>query len=232
MAMSEMTDSMNENKEFHFKDAFKIGYICPFNTLKVKLSLDWLENVVEVDWAVVFLAVGGNYISYRSIFDFALDQLGDSSEKAVQELALSAYESHPDYSVADSYVNRIMSEIDLEMWALAFLKLFFAILKWFCTNVDIAEKDYQYQLDCLCYDFCEIEIKDKAVDFPYLSVCNIVDDIDVKRKLQSDYESAADKYLNILSSIDPYSDEFKAVLDAVTTAWNNYGDNDSKRQNF
>lgn len=209
--------------EYSFEDRFSIKYFCPRNELNIELSLDWLMKETKVEWPLIFLCVGGGYLDYHSIFDFALDRYDDSGDCPEQSLALMSYEQHPDTLESDHMIDEIINGINLEIWALSFLKLFVLSIKWFCENINPKEDNYQQQLDSLCFDFCLVEIDAKDISLPYSSICNYTENVKAKNELRKNYEKMADKYIHFFNTVDPYSKEFAPFFDAVKTAWDRYG---------
>lgn len=209
---------------FDFKDRFSIAYFCPRNTSGFKYDLSWLEDKIDIDWAFLFLAVGGGYLEYDVIFRFAMEKLESQSDGPIYELALMFFESAPDYLVADEHIEQLVNNVDLKSWAVAFLKLFFVSLDWFCLNSDVQDDDFQLRLDMVCYDFFELVIYDDVVDFPFLCICdNRCLDIVARRKLRQEYEDAARRYLESLHRIGCSEDDLEKLIRCVISAWDNYG---------
>lgn len=208
---------------FDFKEKFHLESCCPCNENNYHYELDWLEFSTEVDWAIVFLGVGGTYLDYPAVFEYALRLLDKNSDPSIEQLALMGFEEHPDYLIADSIIRNFMDQIEKRTWAIAFLRLFFSTLKWFCNYVDIAEKDYQLQLDYLCYDFDLMPIEtppnDDHVYFPYFSVGDVIDDMQLKETMRQGYERVADRFLNILDGPDLDSDEVEDLIKLAYEGW-------------
>lgn len=204
---------------FSFKERFNIGRFCPGNQNNIHLSLKWIEETANTDWAIIFLGIGGGYLKYSDVFRFALEQLDDSSNDSIMRLAMMGYEDSPNYCDSDLMINAIIENINEETWAVAFLRLFFSVLKWFCDHTPVMLDDYQLELENICYDFDELEIDDDTTSFPYLSVCNVVQDLSIKEDLRKKYEIAADKYLDIVNRPKDFKKEVETLLDVVYTAW-------------
>lgn len=211
------------NQMFSFEDRFSIRYFCPRNKLNIKLSLDWLSRETQVEWPLIFLSVGGGYLEYHSIFDFALERYDNSNNHLEQSLALMSYEQHPDMLEADHMIEKIINNINLETWAFFFLKLFLLSIKWFCENIDPKEKDYQQKLDSLCFDFCLVVIDDEDSSLPYSNICNYTESVRAKKKIRTNYKKLTDKYMLFLNNINPCDSEFIPFFDAVKIAWERYG---------
>lgn len=207
------------NNAFSFKNRFNISHFCPRNENDIHLSLEWIAKTTKLDWAIVFLGIGGGYLKYSEVFRFAFEQFDDNSDNSIENLALMNYEDNPDYKASDLIIQTLIKDIDDKTWALAFLRLFFSVLKWFCNYIPITLNDYQVELEDLCYDFDELNIDDKNVSFPYLSVCDIVQDLNIKDELRIKYEIAANKYLNIINNPKEFKKEIEALMDAVYVAW-------------
>lgn len=208
-----------------FAKQFSLKLYTPQNENKIAYGLNWLKNTTELNWAIVILGVSGHYLLYSDIFKFALDQLDDQSDTEIETLAFMYYEEHPDLSLSDSIIKQILIGIDKEAWALAFLRLFFSTLKWFCENIDISSNDYQYQLDCLCYDFDELKIIDKVVDFPYSSIMCFTHDPVIKEDLRAKYENAANRYLEVVNDPEKNEQKIKLLLRATYEAWEKHASN-------
>lgn len=201
------------------KERFKIGRFCPGNENNIHLSLKWIEETTHIDWAIIFLGIGGGYLKYSDVFQFALKQFDENSDRFIEQLALMSYENSPNHKDSDLIIQTIIKDIDKETWAVAFLRLFFSTLKWFCNYAPLELNDYQIELENLCYDFDELEIEDDTTSFPYLSVCNIVQDVSIKEAMREKYEMAADKYLSIVNRPQSFKRETEMLLDIVYIAW-------------
>lgn len=116
------------------------AYFCPDNNTNTKLTLLYLCEKVDVDWALLFIGVGGGYLDHEDIFSYALSILDDHSDERVLDLTLCGYEDDPDPDFYIPIIRSLAADIDVQTWALAFIKLLYALVYWLYGNSEIDDE--------------------------------------------------------------------------------------------
>lgn len=225
MGMFYMTNLEYESNEPTFKDVFKIGYFCPKNTQNIKFSFHKMNQVVDLDWATVFLAVGSKYLEYRSIFEYALMCLDDSSDAEIQELALMNYDDVPDCIRADIYIDALVKNITMAEWARAFLRLYFLSFLHFLENTKFNNKDYQSLLERIYIDYFYNDLGDSIVYLPFVSktVLECLNNTAKEERIKKERVEIAAGRLKELNDIDIEGARFGLMLASVEHSWSHRG---------
>lgn len=148
--------------------ATKLGYayFCPENTNGINFSLEYIERIIEVDWGVALLGVGGNYLSKDFLHEYYLkNQL--KNEFSTNNAAVDPIVQKLDCKQnMQSFIDEIVKKMDLETWALSFEKLFYVAIHWLRDNFDDSIDDYQYSFETLWDDFYFISVAYESLFFP------------------------------------------------------------------
>ena len=109
---------------------FGLEAMTPDNSLEICFQLSWVEEKIDINWAVIILAVSGNYLDERTVFDYALELLDDDSDEAAEQLAMLSFEEIPDSDLVKKFTTRIITRTSLIEWEYGFEQLFFLAVKW------------------------------------------------------------------------------------------------------
>lgn len=113
----------------------------------------WFQDHVELDWALVLLAVSAGYLPPREVLDFALNELDEDSPESVLGLALVAFETDADVVCEEKCVTGIASRIEEGEWDLASDKLFYAVACWMYFDCIDEYTPFKYDLSV---DMCNL----------------------------------------------------------------------------
>lgn len=118
------------------------------DTLRTRrcIPIWWFQDHVELDWALVLLAVSAGYLPPREVIDFALSELDEDSPESVLGLALIAFEADADVACEEKHVTDIASHIEEDKWDLAFEKLFYAVACWIYFDCVDEYTPFKYDL--------------------------------------------------------------------------------------
>jgi len=106
-----------------------ITYYCPDNTKGITFDLEYVQKCVSADWALVLLGVGSGYLKQDSLFEFTSK---DSNTLTSARLLSTDASTRKIFD----YLKDIVSQTDLETWALSFEKLFYVASCWLNENTD------------------------------------------------------------------------------------------------
>lgn len=125
--------------------SFEVEGPCVGNVYGIRVPMWWVEDNVDVDWALMLLAISGGYVSAGEMLEYALLALNDESSREVYELAISTYETHPDCSGEERAVAAIAARIGESQWAFARERLFYVVAFWTYLNC-LPDKHCRYEL--------------------------------------------------------------------------------------
>lgn len=160
MAMFRENESLNEG----FRYIFSIDYYCPENYREIRFGMAWLKQHTKVDWPLLLMAIGSGYLD-DIVYDFALEMLDDDSDRTIFELALFRFDEEPNIVKSDELISKLVMCIDVEDWALAFEKLYYAAICWMYENDDYNIEGFKnpfYDIEASFYYF---DVRYNA-DFP------------------------------------------------------------------
>ena len=119
-----MVDDNSMIAQRSFAKRYGLQAMAPYNSLYANITLDELSDQVQLNWALVILAVSGDYLPERSLLDYALDVLDEDSDEVVNQLALLHFESRPSLVLRDSLIAALIESISLIEWEYGFEQLF------------------------------------------------------------------------------------------------------------
>ncbi len=125
-----MVDDNSMIAQRSFAKRYGLQAMAPYDSLCANITLDELSNQVQLNWALVILAVSGGYLPERSLLDYALDVLDEDSDEVVNQLALLHFESRPSLVLRDSLISALIESISLIEWEYGFEQLFYVAVNW------------------------------------------------------------------------------------------------------
>lgn len=125
--------------------SFEVEGPCVGNVYGIRVPMWWIEDNVDVDWALLLLSISGGYVSAGEMLEYALLVLSDDSPREVYELAILTYDMQPDCSLEEKAVAAIASRIDEGQWSFAQERLFYVVAFWTYLNC-LPDKYCRYEL--------------------------------------------------------------------------------------
>ena len=104
-----MVDNNSMIAQRSFAKRYGLQAMAPYNSLCANITLDELSDQVQLNWALVILAVSGGYLP---------------------ELALLHFESRPSLVLRDSLISALIESISLIEWEYGFEQLFYVAVNW------------------------------------------------------------------------------------------------------
>ena len=219
--LEERREKISGIKDISFKDRFDLGYFCPDNYEGVCFTLDWVKKYVDVDWPFLLLAIASGYLD-DVVSEYAFDVLEEDSSEEIVELALMKYDEYPNYRLQDACISKIIEGIDVEEWALAFEKLYYAVYCWLYYCADIEALDESYFLQNPEDNFFYLETNNEAYD---TEECEDEECTGRYKGLKLSWKQFIRREKRKLAGADYHDKNRERDLKAVLVAWELYGRN-------